>query len=838
MDFFKELLQSFSKVHDRPLSLLEGKNDPPDPSRIAAASEKIRNSGIGKTSNALTIPGFVRGQPQNINLKYTPETGNLSVHNRGLVKWQPGAQISPSDPQQFKRAITFLLGPEPEREKEEKEETEDERLDREYKETVGEGAIPGEAVSEGNFQTEEARQDAAGAFQRMARFLKSAMTNIGLGSPEKFKLIKSSFFGKRIESLEKRIAESNKFLVFNQEFNGFVFEDGELIDGQIVGISETLENMMKSLATSSCPEGEQSFTKNIAKTSRGELVFSPHADASINEALVFTDDKGTLKNVIEEAFKGCGFEEGIPEISILSQETGGNSDNNTLGTGFEMFQKLASITFQASRLKAEGKKIPSEVISELAYVADKLQKKMKGLSAAARTAFIVQQTAGLSPEDSALVNDLKDLLTDTDDDGISLYKKMLEFSFTILKDRNPTYITEAGQETKFGKRQDIREYYKTADEARKALEKSGLNPNNYSMMTLQQLIDSGAMTERDAKVAIALGLTPNKNSEVAVAITSMKAYKSLKRVTWGKGSENTYLEMMDEEFDEGPHAQLIKTMLDDMGVPDAKKKEAWDEMREYHKKLSEVHDTLNDIPLTSDVLLSTGKGIKVNSGDLLADQINDYLIKNSTYDELTTGDKKEINKIVNRLRKEPQYKNYTAEALFGRLKKEVATLVTHRQLEKDLKNADTKQAALRSLLSKTYHAGGSDDSKLNETAFGWAEARTHVLSRNEVLRDIARGRKGWGVDFENSQFSKGIVKFSSGDADVTINTTAKATRNKTGPRSFINNETTLTVGEATNDMYDTRESKSLNASTAILKSLSKLHEALAVIEKKVSGVYF
>jgi hypothetical protein len=829
MDFFTELLESFSRKHNRKLRLLEQEEDPRVPDAL-----NVLNSAKWSQQGSM-MAATINGK----QARYYSNSGNLLFSN-GMGIWNtqvsPPTLTSTGNDQKFKALLTALVGEEkvdPETlTDEEKAEREKQELEASYQRTVGEGVAPGVTLSMGNFQSEEAKEDAVRALQSMVAYAEGAFNRLGLNVNK----YKSYFFGGRSESLEKRISESNKFLTYNEEFKGYVFEDGELIDDQIVGITETLENMMKSLATETCPEGEQSFTKNIAQTSRGEIVLSPHADASLNEALVFTDNRGELNKVVSEAFKSCGFPDGIPQINILSEETGGNSDNNTLGTGFELFQKLAILVNRSSEIKKAGGELPSDVAAELNLVARNLQKKMAGLSASARTAFIVQKTAGLSPEDSALVNDLKDLLTETDDDGISLYKKMLEFSMAIVRDRNPGYITEAGQETKFGQRQDIREYYSTPEEARDALARSGLNPDNFRMLTIGELQERGYITDRDARAMLALNIAPDENTPIAVAKTSMKAYKSLKRVTWGKGSENTYLEMMEGELEGDNYSDLTNTMLDDFGVAEENRQAEWDRMRKYHQRtIADVHRTIESVPLNTDALTDTGVKVAVKSGDIFAQDIAGWLSKNSTYKELVSGSVGEISKICNRVIKEKS-KTYTKEAVYARLQKEVATFLTHKKLQQDLNSskASTRQDALRSILSKAYHAGGSDDSKLNETAFGWAEARTHVLSRNDVFRDIARGRKGWDIDFDGSDFGKGIIHFSSGPAKLFLNTIAKATRTKKDKRGNINNEATLIVNEEASDMYDKREKKNLNASTEILKALGKLHEALAVIEKKVS----
>jgi len=833
MDFFTELLDSFSRKHGRKLRLIE-QDDPRADKGGVILKQYLDNMQAGqqididnKNPNATT---------PTVRLKYTgqlPDGSRKALVARNSVTLGANGSISANDAKTLRAALTILVGKSDSDSKKpsEPELTDEEKRERDLKKITGEGVAPGVVISEGNFQNEDARQDATVAFENMAVLLDQAFANIGLDVTK----YKSTYFGKRIESLEKRISQSNKYLVYNEDFNGYVFEDGALIDDQIVGIAQTLENMMKSLATDTCPEGDQSFTKNIAMTKRGEIVISPRADANLSEALVFTDDKGLLKDSMTKAFEKCKFEDGIPQISILSEETGGNSDNNTLGTGFELFQKLATLVQGAARIRASGEEVPNDLGAELRYVADKLQKRMSGLSASARTAFIIQKTAGLSPEDSSIVNDLRDLLTGTDDDGLSLYRKMLEFSLAIVKDRNPDYITEAGQETKFGQRQDIREYYSSEDKARKALAKSGLNPNNYDLSSLNELRDAGFMTSRDVRAALALKMVPDEDTPIAVTKTSMKAYRSLKRVTWGKGSENTYLEMMKEGFGEGDHGDLISTMLDDMGVSDQDKPAEWQRMVNYHRELANIHDSVESVPLTTEMLSSDGKQLLVKSGDILADQVETILSNNSSYSELTDGDRSHIISIIKNLKKE-KGKEYTKEALFVRLKKEVVTFLTHKKLESDLANSSTRDNALRSILSKVYHAGGSSDSKLNETAFGWAESRTHVFSRNDVLRDIAQGRRGWDIDSDGSDFSRGIIHFSSGPAKIILNTTAKATRTKKSKRANINNESQLTATEEVSDMYDSRQDRNLRASTEILNALGSLQETLTLIKKKV-GIF-
>ena len=818
MDFVTELLESFSKVHGRKLRLLEQEADP----RIEKASQVIAGK-VGQGIPAQTMKFEVENKTPNTD-KPTVKVeayskGGIRVGGR-LATWDGNSIASGKNPKDFAAILTMLAGPSDEPEKEETEEEKARKI-------AGEGAVAGESIGQGQFDTEEAREAASNAFFRMSAFIQGAFDRIGKSATK----YKSAFFGRRAESLERRLSESNKYLVYNREFDGFTFEEGVLPDSSIVGISETLENMMRSLATEECPTGQQAFTKNIRKTGRGELVFSPYADADLSEALVFTDDKGLLKDTIEEAFKACD-EDGIPEISILSDDVGGGSDNNTLGTGFELFQKVAILMLRANQIKQSEGKIPEGLAQEIALASRQLRQKMEKLSDAARTAFLVQKTAGLSPEDSEIVNNLKELFT-SDKEG-SLYKRMLELSLAIVRDRNPEFITEAGQETRFGNRQDIREYFSTEEKARKALEKSGLNPDNYKVATLDEMVEKGHMSEREKNAAIESGLASSGDDQIFVCKTSMKAYKSLKHVTWGKGSENSQKEMMQEPLDGGPHAGLINTMLDDLGVSKRNRSEAWREMQEYNNNIDSISRDISKVPYEAIVTTRGGEKIKADAGKTFVDMLDKQLTDNSTYDQLTKGERSTIKRKLEYL-KDKYGDTYTAGALYERLQKEVSTMLTYKKVENDLNSGDPErsESAKRWLASKMYHAGGSDDPKLNETAISWSTGESQVFSRNDVLRDIVRGKGGWDVNTDKSDFSKGLIVYSSGDASVALNTNPKPSRTK-GQKTIVNNETTLSVNKATNQRYDKRKSKE-NSST-IVKALDGLREALGIIQEKVAVI--
>jgi hypothetical protein len=844
MDFFKELLESFSRVHDRSLRLLEmaARSSEADALIATANSQKspMWQPAVTKNPSGKDVGVFITRDG-------VPKGGYLG--GDGLVLGGSN-QYDLSNAEGLNKFYGLFS------------EDEGGDTDEGTTERVSQAVPAGETVRQGAFETEAAREDASTAFDRMGRLLPEALENAGL-DPSKYGRL---FVGATNESFEKKLSESNKFLIYNEEFEGYEFVEGVLSDETIVGVAETMENMLEALSKGKCPTrggpNEQTFTDNITKTKRGEIVITPEG-GDISQGLVFTDDTrgrrknlGTMKEVINKAFELCG--EKIPEIDVLDAiGEGGKSDNQTIGTGFEMFQKLAALSISINRLKSENTAIPKDLKAEFELTKEKFTKKMEGLSMSTAKAFAMQKKVGLTPEDSAVLNELKDLFGVPKGQTTSLFINMAKMSMVIINDRNPKFVTEAGGETKFGNRQDIREYHSNEGEAEAALTKAGLDPEDYVMKTLQEMIEEGHMSKREAKAALAVGLATDLKTPIAVLKTSLKFYKDLNHVTLGGGSNNTYNQMMEEGLEGSPHSKLINTMLADLigknkdgstETPEA----VWESMQKYAKDLRVIEDTINEIPSKAKVITDSGttERLYVNSSERFADAVAESFTNNSNYKELSTGAKKKIMSRIKLLKNSRA--NYTADALFNTIQHEVTTMLTYAKVEKDL-NTDLRENekkeerdtrvknAQRWLASKAYHAGGSDDSKLNETAVSRETGDSYVYNRNKLLRKVVNGKGGWGIDTKKSKFEDGLVIYSGKKgASVTLSTNTVPTRSKkdgetVAERKSVNSKTTLSLNgpaQAGEDNQPNKRKVSQTSST-ILQALGSLYEALGIIKEKV-----
>lgn len=890
MDFFKELLESFSRVHDRSLRLLEA--EAVDPNRFKAANDVLAAANISTANPDVTVNGFKdKGTvPSQIPVKFNPDTGSLSV-NRTYVNWDEMKKTMASrDSKLLKKVITMLIGSE-----------EGGNTKKPKPEYVSQAIPAGETARGGVFSDDDdgdqAREAVVAAFVNMGKLLPEALEKAGL-DPSKYERL---FVGAYNESFESKLSKSNKYLVKDKDSGLFKFEEGILDSATVVGVARTMEDMLDTLGrgVEACPPVygdddptgpykpvyEQTFMDNIKKTKRGEIVITPDG-ADISQSLVFTDDtrkrrkkeSGTrafMKDVINKAFELCGKK--IPVVDILGDVgEGGNSDNNTIGTGYELFQKLGVMSINIKRMQKKGEAIPDALANEYKKTRIQFSEKMRKLSEITALNFTRQREMGLTKTDTAYVNNLKDqfeprkdkdgndiLLRDKDGNPIKdkngndiladdtpLLVKMFELSMTILKDRNPKFVTEAGSETKFGERQDIREYYSKEEEAKAALEKAGLDPSSFSMNTLQEMIDGDHMTDSEAEAAMAAGLVENKRSQIAVIKTSLKFYKDINNVTLGGGSNNTYNQMMEEELTAGgPYHKLINTMLDDLKGPGETSEDAWKAMQNYAKNLKSIEDTIGGIP--SKVTVTTDRGsterLYVNSAQRFADIVEEELRNNNSYEELTTGTKKRIMGRIQLLKKSRA--NYTEDARYKTIQNEVSTMLIHAKVEKDLnpnkleneteemKNARVTNAQ-RWLASKAYHAGGSDDPKLNETAVSRETGNSHVYHRNKLLKKVVNGEDNWKVDMDKSKFEDGLVIYSNGKKTLTLSTNTVPTRSKeegetVDERKSVNTRTTLTANGATQSGEDGRKGiRKVNSST-ILQALGSLHEALGLIKEKV-----
>ena len=883
MDFFKELLESFSRVHDRSLRLLEA--EAVDPNRFKAANAVLAAANISTANPNVTVDGFKdKGTvPSQIPVIFNPNTGSLSV-NRSYVNWnEMNKTMYSKDSKLLKKVITMLIGSE-----------EGGDTDKTKTEKVSQALPAGETARRGVFSDDDdgdqAREAVVAAFVNMGRILPEALEKAGL-DPSKYERL---FVGATNESFESKLSKSNKYLVKDEDSGFFKFEEGTLDNATVVGVARTMEDMLATLGrgAEACPPVygdddptgppkpvyEQTFMSNIKKTKRGEIVITPDG-ADISQSLVFTDDTrgrrknlGTMKDVINKAFELCGKK--IPVVDILGDVgEGGNSDNNTIGTGYELFQKLGVMSINIERMQAAKQAIPDALANEYKKTRIQFGEKMRKLSEITALNFTRQRGMGLTTTDTAYVNNLKDqfeprkdkdgnpiLLRDKDGNPIKdkngndiladdkpLLVKMLELSMTILKDRNPKFVTEAGSETKFGERQDIREYYSTSAEGMAALEKAGLDSSSFSMNTLEEMIEGGHMTDSEAEAAMAAGLVKNKKSQIAVIKTSLKFYKDINNVTLGGGSNNTYHQMMEEDLNAGgPYHKLINTMLDDLEKGKNKdgstetSEDAWKAMQKYANGLKSIEDTIGGIPSKVDVITDSGttKRLYVNSAQRFADIVEEELRNNNSYEELTTGTKKRIMSRIQLLKKSKA--NYTEDALYKTIQNEVSTMLIHAKVEKDLNSGDDDRVknAQRWLASKAYHAGGSDDPKLNETAVSRETGDSHVYHRNKLLKKVVNGKGNWKVDMDKSKFEDGLVIYSNGKKTLTLSTNTVPTRSKeegetVDERKSVNTRTTLTANGPTQSGEDKRTGiRKVNSST-ILQALGSLHEALGLIKEKV-----
>jgi hypothetical protein len=298
--------------------------------------------------------------------------------------------------------------------------------------------------------------------------------------------------------------------------------------------------------------------------------------------------------------------------------------------------------------------------------------------------------------------------------------------------------------------------------------------------------------------------------------------------------------MMGEGRADGPHAQLIDTMLDDMEVPDEEKDQAWDDMQAYHQDMQSMNEAVLGVPRDTIVTVD-GKKIKTRSGKIYCDAVEEALSDNESFEGLNTGQKQRIKNLIAELRSKNS-ESYSTDAIYSRLQQEVNVMLQHQKCEKDLQSNDpkVKKSAERWLVSKLYHSGGSNDSKLVENARGWQSGDSITYRRNDILRKIVRGEGGWRINTEESDFETGNIVFAGDAVDgevpkIGMRTTPSASRAKKGKK--VSNVNTITTSSANNAAMRSEERKPVKAKSqtdqTIIRALGTLHEALRIVHKKI-----
>tara|TARA_R110002124_G_scaffold40345_1_gene126234 strand:+ start:98 stop:2821 length:2724 start_codon:yes stop_codon:yes gene_type:complete len=840
MDFYKELLESFSRIKGRKLRLLEGEEL--DPEAVALATQ-------AKAQGAKQ-PGMKAGEARPIE---TPG-GGLPVIvwvtqddvKKIVFKIGDGyAQGVDANWEAFVSAFT-----------EEGSQDSGERKKRgASKSTASTFVDPGLEVLDQYPVDEETKTKVAGLYTKITgmaeKIYNSWMFQLKKGSREfiegdadEFAKSPATFrnylVGASRQSFQQKLVAPKSSLLFE----GGVWEkqDYSLDAVQLAGITESYHDLLNLISNDrvKCDSlTQQKVLEKFSKTPNGNVIIKPKTGDK-NQALSFADDTGQMKNLLDMVELKCPNMK-VREEVIKAPLGGGGSDNAVRGLGFEKILELVSLI-------SMNKEKPNDRLQALInFKISELTRKLQTLRSVVERWVDDSKLSAMDPEDLEIAGDiikmLKGKMIGASEGSVgqqaeSLFTRMLEHSKEAMRVRRPLVFLPVGDQVGGGKRQDILEIYSSAEEAVAAAARSGIKidkkdikcgpAKNFFIGGKGQGNDQATLTALEGAGKL------NRNQSVCTLKVSLKNYMSLDWAKYGGGRYSTFKGLMtgkNDDFLNSIAANLRipvpqEETLDANGDPIPTE---LDELKTYAAEMDSLGKEVFDIPLEAATIDANGNPIKVPSGELTAKALIDTLRQKSSYDEFT-GSSDALRIILNTPEEDrtpeqvatlaeveaaPEKENdiddliRQAEVVAGGTgitKKEKSLGFERLQLllndrfqalrvRKDIAAGDKKGAteaqkkrakqAKRFTAAKMYHSGGSDDNDLICDYRDLLKNETYIFKQNEPLNDAwgsvlsggaDKNGRVWDMKIEDS----GLVTLRSGDMTLRLKSDVKSTKNSAG----------------------------------------------------------
>jgi len=773
----RDLLRSFSRVHNKKLTLLEQENDP----RIEIASNVIAQglqSGQLQPNPQGVIMGQVSkadGTPADVTIS---RTGTIGVAGKYAI-WDSNSNtlsVKKSE-EQFKAILTMLAG--------------------------SEGA-PGEPV-----QPE--------AQPVIDIDLDSELAGLGLDVDDPLAAAPfKELYDKAVEVTDRGIAKRLVRSLLNDY--PVVVKEGEFY--RIEPRQSNLERATE-LAEAINDRASEDFCDRFKKTEKGDVVvYTDYGEGSAGT--VFSKSQAKALRLMFE--RDCKDTETINIIQEYSENLGGESNirGNTLEYPPDLFA-LSRTYFQTRDSLTEDQRKKSE--SLIRDVANRIESGIRSLVENREAWLRTARDAAIPLESQAEFDKLMELL---EDNG-----KNIQASFHVAsvsnKERLPDLSVRSGEVTKKGRKQDSVEIWYEEDAAAKALGQKKLES-----VDAKDLFESLNKLDYYNELVDAGFLRPGQ--QVYVGEISYKNYIANANTVLGSFSDNNTDEFMSGKAKDNPVWKTFtkeigsKTMAQYRGEFDAIHKEQM-QIRKEIKSLSNNIETLvagKKVPVKAlnQVIETTLDNIQKNSdfSDIQRNKLFKTLSKKATAykNAKTNKERKKIEAqmkdallmpaLMGSLRQRgPQNKavqiyalglNYAAGASYSN-----NTVLQTNMLNEGISYTTTQNKAYQEIAKSIRLDKGSWDLNITQSGLSFTRAENKKSSISlGMVRGNLQSRKSDTLTREGKK-----IRFLGAGSERQTASAATSGPDRLAPYDKL---------------IRSRES-------LIWDSLNKLHEALGIIKEKV-----
>ena len=810
MDFFTELLESFSRKHDRKLKLLEvvldhkrgefdKKRDYSDAAiEGRAAAEQLANSAMAT------------GQQQ----QYATAKDNPIQRPNGkpIFVWTTGAKAK-KNPNTLK--FSYVADP-----------TKGLNVYDNYEKFVNSFRedAPDQAAADAE-ESERRREEAEAALPVITPAIDKALLNIGIdvkADPDMASLFNSLYergqvYGKGATGSGKFTADADARRSQGINFVKSIVKDFPVVQAEgdlfrVVGAKSSKERTI-ALAEALNSIGSDTFCGRFRKTDNDQIIIDTNFGGK-SQGNVFG---GSQKAIIDNMIRKSNCPE-IPTVSII-RDSGGkiSSENNTRGTALEKPAELLALSRRLRKLQGVGGVDRQKVEQMIIEMERDIRSDILSLNRAKETWLDLAENTAIPEETQAEFDYLQSVLQDQG----RLTVAMATVARASSDERNPDFVFQAGGVVGGGRKQDSVEMWTDLKAAKDAFKKStGITPKRGDFRAVRaEDVYKRFGEEEKFKELLDAGLI-DKDTKVYVTEVS---YKNLFRSADGTSGGTALGGGRDSDIDAymsggGDSGELFSTFMDAAQMTDDEKSE-FDDIHRQQMNIREQLDSLsNDIVTKVD-----GEEVTVDALSDLVDATLTNITTNSTYDEANNNQFR-----TRLLRLADDYRNASPDAkpnLERQMKKELLgpMLMSNLRRNKDSKSAQFYALALM------YKGGGSKNKNTLLQVNNLNTGTSYVSTQNHQFEQIAKSIREGGDDGFNFNVRGKAFSFNKkGDKNASVRLEWNSDDRKW---DCSESETMTTQYAQTSRAMFNPEGR--QDASIVWDALSKLQEALGIIKEKV-----
>tara|TARA_R100001480_G_scaffold84803_3_gene92834 strand:- start:3753 stop:6320 length:2568 start_codon:yes stop_codon:yes gene_type:complete len=849
MNFFTELLESFSRKHDRKLRLLEQKTSRQEAEQavtsfITGAANKSFNDYY-KDPQFPTVGSYNK---KNKKGEFTNEVIGASVTKDGRLNSGTSVDLGTTEGREkfINRLMNDPKGESPEQNKEllqQQKEDEERQLRRKKVLNSVMAQNEPEVVAEIVKNVEEFENIVTdllcGEGNTINPDFKSAIrADISDADSWNYCGTHLAFFrGERAGNVEQQLVNETPTLRYDGK-------EGEYIIGSKESDADASEAVSKALVTlAKAATGNEDAKEEACKlfqvTQGGGLnavtVYTEYSDGRGQRGRVFNNEASarSLKGLMSLA--GCDTTPQSARRAVIAGSVG--AESNIRGTMGEIAKVAVTNIANLSTLKRSDQGIENDrtkTARELALDGLKtVYKQLDSLSEERETWIEKSQSALATEEEQAAIEMLSEISEDKE--KIERFvKAIFSMASTTFKQRKPKFAIQVADEIGGGQKQDVLECWDTPEKAFEALKKSeGYKDDEgeKTRITLDDVKDSGKTAaeifgEKRKQLLqkyIKAGFIESEDQVFYSAEISLKTLLSLSAAKQGETTPKSVSKSILQGED--PRFRNIVSDIEKLSDGSSLVEGIQRQQRESDRLLKSVQSLTTRVKVKDTV---------TNPLKTYAEGLLDSIRKNNSYESLGQSDYEDLSNYIQEMSNEyklgsPSFVKKVQQKLF---KMTLFTRLNTAAQAVKVNGRPTKRAKEAMLYSLTVlnQAGGSakDDTIFQVDVLD--QLTSYVSTQNgeinSVLQSLLNDEDRW--DFQGST---GSLTFSyKGDDNNPSN------RNRTISVTYKDGKW-IAYRSATSirDASTATKSKDLveNSNTEIYEALGKLQEALGIIQKKV-----